>query len=414
LTNLIDEKGIRGIPLSERVRPKTIQEFYGQSHLLGEGKPLRKLIEFGNIPSSLFWGPPGTGKTTLAYIIAEKTDKYFVALSAVLSGVKEVREIVEKAKAKLSKESKGTILFIDELHRFNKSQQDAFLPYLEKGIITLIGATTENPSFEINSPLLSRLKVFMLTPLDKHSLDKIVERALKIDEILKNYNITFEQGVLNEIYILCNGDARCVLDTIDISVKSNPEKEILIDKRLVSDISQKLLPYDKSGEEHYNLISALHKSIRGSNPDAALYYLARMVAAGEDPLFISRRMVVFASEDVAVPTALVVANAVFRACETIGYPECQENMAAGVVYLCQAKKNRSAYDAYMRALEDVKKYGNLPIPMHLRNAPTKLMKKVGYGKDYEMYPDNDKFLLPDKLKGRKYYRGSFRRGLVYS
>ena len=411
MTNLIDEKGIRGIPLSERVRPKTIQEFYGQSHLLGEGKPLRKLIEFGNIPSSLFWGPPGTGKTTLAYIIAEKTDKYFVALSAVLSGVKEVREIVEKAKAKLSKESKGTILFIDELHRFNKSQQDAFLPYLEKGIITLIGATTENPSFEINSPLLSRLKVFMLTPLDKHSLDKIVERALKIDEILKNYNITFEQGVLNEIYILCNGDARCVLDTIDISVKSNPEKEILIDKRLVSDISQKLLPYDKSGEEHYNLISALHKSIRGSNPDAALYYLARMLEGGEDPLYIARRLMRIAMEDVGMadPFALTMTVSAKEAVRFVGMPEADLALVEAVVYLAQAPKSNSLYTAYGKAKESVISEPSYPVPLHLRNAPTSLMKKSGYGKGYK-YPHNypGAFVIedyfPEELKKRRYYQ----------
>ncbi len=405
-----DEKKIKDIPLSERVRPKKLEDFYGQSHLLGEGKPLRKLIKSENIPSILFWGPPGTGKTTLAYIIANNTNKYFISLSAVLSGVKDVREIVEKAKKRLLEEGRGTILFIDELHRFNKSQQDAFLPYLEKGIITLIGATTENPSFEINPPLLSRLKVFVLHPLDKKSLDKIVERALKIDEILKNYNITFERGVLDEIYIICNGDARCVLDTIDISVKSKPEKEILIDKILVSDITQKLLPYDKSAEEHYNLISALHKSIRGSNPDAALYYLARMLKGGEDPLYIARRLVRIATEDVGMadPFALTMAISAKESVHFVGMPEADLALAETVVYLAQAPKSNSLYIAYGKAKEAVISEPPYPIPLHLRNAPTPLMKKMGYGKGYK-YPHNypDAFVFedyfPEGLKKRHYY-----------
>ncbi len=406
-----DEKDIKEIPLSERVRPKELEDFYGQSHLLGEGKPLRKLIESGNIPSILFWGPPGTGKTTLAYIIAKKTPKYFVSLSAVLSGVKEVREIVEKAKKRISEEGRGTILFIDELHRFNKSQQDAFLPHLEKGIITLIGATTENPSFEINPPLLSRLKVFVLKSLDKKSLDKIIERAIRTDKILKGYEIKFEEGALNYLYTICNGDARCVLDTIDIILKSTNKKKIVINKKMIADITQKLLPYDKSAEEHYNLISALHKSIRGSNPDAALYYLARMLEGGEDPLYITRRLVRIAMEDVGLadPFALTMAISAKESVHFVGMPEADLALAETVVYLAQAPKSNSLYSAYGKAKEAVMTEPPYPVPLHLRNAPTPLMKKMGYGKGYK-YPHNypDAFILenyfPEKLKKRHYYQ----------
>ena len=406
-----DEKDIKEIPLSERVRPKELEDFYGQSHLLGEGKPLRKLIESGNIPSILFWGPPGTGKTTLAYIIAKKTPKYFVSLSAVLSGVKEVREIVEKAKKRISEEGRGTILFIDELHRFNKSQQDAFLPHLEKGIITLIGATTENPSFEINPPLLSRLKVFVLKSLDKKSLDKIIERAIRTDKILKGYEIKFEEGALNYLYTICNGDARCVLDTIDIILKSTNKKKIVINKKMIADITQKLLPYDKSAEEHYNLISALHKSIRGSNPDAALYYLARMLEGGEDPLYITRRLVRIAMEDVGLadPFALTMAISAKESVHFVGMPEADLALAETVVYLAQAPKSNSLYSAYGKAKEAVMTEPPYPVPLHLRNAPTPLMKKMGYGKGYK-YPHNypDAFVFedyfPEELKKRYYYQ----------
>ena len=406
-----DEKDIKGIPLSERIRPKALEEFYGQSHLLGEGKPLRKLIETGNIPSILFWGPPGTGKTTLAYIIAKKTSKHFVSLSAVLSGVKEVREIVEKAKIRLSKEGKGTILFIDELHRFNKSQQDAFLPHLEKGIITLIGATTENPSFEINPPLLSRLKVFLLKPLNKESLDEIVERAIKIDKILRNYEIKFEEDTRDYLYILCNGDARCVLDTIDIIVKSTDEKKIVINKGMIADITQKLLPYDKSAEEHYNLISALHKSIRGSNPDAALYYLARMLEGGEDPLYIARRLIRIATEDIGMadPFALTMAISAKEAVHFLGMPEADLALAETVVYLTQSPKSNTLYVAYSKAKEAVISEPPYPVPLRLRNAPTSLMKRLGYGKGYK-YPHNypDAFVFedyfPEGLRKKHYYQ----------
>lgn len=401
-------KDMSSQPLADRVRPKDFSEFVGQEHLIGPGKPLKTAIEDDRLFSMIFWGPPGSGKTTLAYIIAEKTNSHFVKFSAVTCGVKDVRKVVKEALERLKAYNQRTILFIDEIHRFSKAQQDAFLPHVEKGTFILIGATTENPSFEVIGPLLSRCRVYVLKRLSEEQLEQVVRRALKDKERgLGKEKIKVEPKAMDLMIEAANGDARIALNALEIAASiTKPDEQGVknITLKTIEEVLQKkTLLYDRAGEEHYNTISSYIKSMRASNVDAALYYLARMVEAGEDPLFIARRMVVFASEDVASPTALVVANAVFRACETVGYPECQENLAAGTVYLAQAPKDRRAYEAYIRALEDVKRYGNLPIPLNLRNPVTKLMKNLGYGRDYEKYPDKDKSLLPEKLKGRKYY-----------
>lgn len=389
-------------PLADILRPKTLDDVVGQEHLVGKGGVIRKLLASNFLPSMVLWGPPGSGKTTLAYLLATLTNSYFESKSAVTTTLAEVRKIVKEADARLKTDNRRTILFIDELHRFNKAQQDAFLPHVEKGTIIFIGATTENPSFEVVSPLLSRCRVFVLNQLNDKELNSIIDRGLKF---LKK---TIKDDARAFLLQIVNGDARALLIILEIAsqLRSIPGIKAL-NSINISDIEEasqrKMLQYDRVGEEHYNTISAFIKSMRASDADAALYYLARMVAAGEDPLFIARRMVVFASEDIgmAQPTALVVANEVFSACHEIGYPECQENLAHGVVYLALAKKDRSAYDAYMNALADVKQYGNLPIPLSIRNAPTKLMKDLGYGRGYEKYPQES--LLPDKIKGKKYY-----------
>lgn len=371
-------------PLASKIRPKTLKEFFGQEHLVGAGKPLAIAIRKKHLFSFILWGPPGIGKTTLARIYANSLNAKFYELSAVSAGKGDIKKIVEEHTGGRSK-----VLLLDEIHRFNKSQQDYLLPFVETGKLTLIGATTENPSFEVIAPLLSRCRVFVMNELSDKDMKKIIGKTgFKLDKDAEWWLIR-----------MANGDARQAITVLENAHRFY--KKITIET-LKKTLQSKFLRYDKQGEEHYNTISAFIKSMRASQVDATLYYLARMIDAGEDPKFIARRMVIFASEDIGIahPTALVVANEVFRAVETIGLPECAINLAHGVVYLCQCKKDRSAYNALGRAMEDVKKYGNLPVPLKIRNAPTKLMKEFNYGKGYEKYTKED--LLPDKLKGKKY------------
>lgn len=400
------------IPLPEKLRPSTLTGFVGQEHLTGKEGVIRKLIAGAKktnfFPSLIFWGPPGSGKTTLARIIANNLNRDFFEFSAVNTSIKDVEEIIRKTihlkgmpgqmklvKKKSKKKEKSTpIIFIDEIHRFNKAQQDRLLPHVEKGIIILIGATTENPSFEVIGPMLSRSRVLTLNQLNNKALNKILNKGVKF------LTITLEKEMKTFLIESSNGDARVMLNVLEIATNLSKSKKITL-KDLEEALQRRQFTFDKKGEEYYNVISAYIKSMRASDVNAALYFLARMVEAGQDPLYIARRMIVFASEDVASPTALVVANAVFRACETIGYPECQENLAAGTVYLANAKKDRRVYNAYFKALGDVKQYGNLPVPLKIRNPVTKLMEDLDYGKDYEPYTKES--LLPEKLKNKKYY-----------
>ncbi|NCN03888.1 MAG: replication-associated recombination protein A [Candidatus Pacebacteria bacterium] len=381
-------------PLAAQLRPKNLDEFIGQDHLVGKDKPLRKVIENKQIFSMIFWGPPGVGKTTLAKIIARENGRSFYELSAVSAGKKDVREIIQQAEAQqheLLSSYQAPILFLDEIHRFNKAQQDYLLPYVESGTLILIGATTENPSFEVISALLSRTRVFVLKKLSEEELLEIIKKTnQKIDKKAKDWLVKY-----------ASGDARKLLTILDNTLLLYGDLKL---ESLKNTLQSQHLNYDKKGEEHYDTISAFIKSMRASNVDGALYYLARMVHGGEDPKFIARRMVIFASEDIglAQPTALVVANAVFEAVTKVGHPEAQINLAHGVAYLAKCNKDRRAHDAYFQALKDVETMGNLSIPLELRNAPTKLMKELNYGKGYNMYPDQKKSLLPEELKGKKY------------
>jgi putative ATPase len=399
---------MKEIPLAEYLRPKNLSEFVGQAHLLAEGKVLNQALNGGLIFSMIFWGPPGVGKTTLANLIAGKGGRDFFALSAVNSGVKEVREVIEKANASKTEKSVAPILFIDEIHRFSKSQQDSLLGAVEKGTVVLIGATTENPSFEVISPLLSRCRLFVLENLQKEDLIYLLHRAIGSD-YFDGYKIALVEH--NALIALANGDARKLLGTLELIIKASATKEIEITDALVMNcVQQNIALYDKNGEQHYDVISAFIKSIRGSDPNAAVYWLARMIHGGEDPLFIARRMIVLASEDIgnANPTALVLANACFEACHKIGYPECRIVLSQTVIYLAGSPKSNASYMAIETALKMVKEEVNLPVPLHLRNAVTGTMKNLGYGKNYEYahnYPGN--FIavefLPDKISGNIFY-----------
>lgn len=399
-------------PLASRMRPKTLDDFVGQEHLLGEGKILSRLIDNDQIPSMIFYGPPGVGKTTLASIIAEKTKAHFIVFSAVKAGIKEIKSVMEEAEANQIFGMK-TIVFVDEIHRFNKAQQDAFLPYVEKGSIILIGATTENPSFEVNSALLSRAKVFMLKQLDKNNIIDLLKRAILTDSVLSKMKIKVEDDILEVIATYANGDARLALSTLEMCALNGKEikGKIIIDEELIGDcLSKKSLMYDKKGEEHYNIISALHKSMRNSDPDAAIYWLARMLEGGEDPLYIARRVTRFASEDIGLAdtNALNVAINAYQACHFIGYPECSVHLTEAVVYMSLAPKSNAMYVGYETAKKDALTDLAKPVPLNICNAPTKMMKELDYGKGYVYAHDTkDKLTtmdcLPDNLLDRTYY-----------
>ena len=400
-------------PLAARLRPNTLEEFVGQRHLIGEGKILRRLIEADRISSMIFWGPPGVDKTTLARIIANSTKARFIDFSAVTSGIKEIKQVMQQAEDNLRFGEK-TILFVDEIHRFNKAQQDAFLPFVEKGSIILIGATTENPSFEVNGALLSRCKVFVLQALSSDDLAGLLSRALTDPRGFGNLAVDCPKEILETIAGFANGDARTALSTLEMVVLNGDmdgDRITVTQETVEQCISKKSLLYDKGGEEHYNLISALHKSMRNSDPDAAIYWLARMLEAGEDPLYIARRVVRFASEDVGLadPRALELCVVAYQACHFIGMPECTVHLTQAVTYLSLAPKSNAMEVAYMAARDDAVKMLAEPVPLVIRNAPTKLMKDLGYGKGYQYAHDTkDKIAnmqcLPDSLKGREYYR----------
>jgi putative ATPase len=388
------------VPLPEKLRPTKLTQFVGQEKIAGKNGIIKKLLNnsasTNYFPSLIFWGPPGSGKTTLARIIAKNLKREFHEFSAVSTSIKDIEKVIKETTHSPLLNTHNPIIFIDEIHRFNKAQQDKLLPHVEKGTVILIGATTENPSFEVIGPLLSRTRVVTLNQLSEKELGKILTRGLK------ELKVKIDPKAKKFLLESSNGDARVLLNVVEIASSLSNNMQLTVGD-MEESLQRRQLTFDKQGEEFYNVISAFIKSMRASDADASLYYLARMVAAGQDPLYIARRMVVFASEDIgmAQPTALVVANEVFRACETIGYPECQENLAHGVLYLALAKKDRSAYNAYMSALSDVKKYGNLPVPMNIRNPVTKLMKEIGYGKGYEKYTKES--LLPEKIKNKKYY-----------
>ena len=400
-------------PLASRLRPQTLDEFCGQKHLLGEGKVLRRLIESDQVGSMIFWGPPGVGKTTLARIIANRTKANFIDFSAVTSGIKEIKQVMEQAE-KNRRFGEKTILFVDEIHRFNQAQQDAFLPFVEKGSIILIGATTENPSFEVNGALLSRCKVFVLQMLKTEELTELLSRALTDKRGFGKQKVEISPELIETIANFANGDARSALSTLEMAVLNGEVKPdgttIITEETIEQCTSKKSLLYDKTGEEHYNLISALHKSMRNSDPDAAVYWLARMLEAGEDPLYIARRVTRFASEDIGLadPRALEIAVAAYQACHFIGMPECTVHLTQAVVYMSMAPKSNALYAAYGMARKDALTMLSEPVPLVIRNAPTKLMKELEYGKGYQYAHDTTEKLtnmqcLPDSLLGREYY-----------
>ena len=396
-------------PLAERMRPKNLDEYVGQKHLVGKGAVLRKAIESGNLPSMLFWGPPGVGKTTLAFIISQTLDRPFFSLSAINSGVKDVREVIETASRLKEDGNNLPVLFIDEIHRFSKSQQDSLLGAVERGIVTLIGATTENPSFEVISALLSRCQVYILQHLDESDLISLLQNAMTEDVILKEKKIEIKE--YEALLRLSGGDARKLLNIFELLVNALPDKNIDINNKIVLDhVQQNMALYDKAGEQHYDIISAFIKSMRGSDPNGAVYWLARMISGGEDPLFIARRMLILASEDIgnANPNALLLAQACFNSVNVIGMPESQLILSQTAIYLATSAKSNSATTAIGAAMSLVKQTGDLPVPLHLRNAPTKLMKNIGYGKDYKYahsYDNNfvDLDFLPDAIRGTKIY-----------
>jgi putative ATPase len=409
LANLF-ERGKGNPPLSYRVRPKTLDDFIGQEEIVGEGSVLRNLIESGNLPSLILWGPPGSGKTTLAHIISNHTDSNFERLSATGSGVKDVREVIQKAKYLLQNKNKKTILFIDEIHRFNKAQQDVLLPWVEDGTIILIGATTENPSFEVVSPLLSRARTYILKPFTPEDIKKIIDRASKIDEEINTIKFKIDEEAIDYLIKISSGDARVALDVFEASIKVSGSGKHKIDKEMIANILQRQVIYDKSGEEHYNLISAFIKSVRGSDVDAALYWMARMLKGGEDPLFIVRRMVILASEDIgnADPRAIEVAVAAMEAVKFVGMPEAGIILSHAVTYLASAPKSNASYMAYNKARRFLKEHPNEGVPLHLRNAPTELMKEAGYSEGYKYphdYPAHhvDESYFPEGVKKKIFY-----------
>lgn len=404
----------KSMPLANRLRPTSLEDFVGQEHLLGEGKMLRQLIERDQISSMIFWGPPGVGKTTLASIIAGRTKSGFINFSAVTSGIKEIKEVMQQAEES-RRMGIRTVLFVDEIHRFNKAQQDAFLPYVEKGSIVLIGATTENPSFEINGALLSRCKVFVLKALEEKDLQKLLGRALTVPEGFGRQTVKMTDKQIAAIAAFANGDARTALNTLEMAVLNGdicPDGSILVtDEGMEQCISRKSLLYDKTGEEHYNMISALHKSMRNSDPDAAIYWMCRMLDGGENPLYIARRLIRFASEDIGMadPQALQLAVSVYQACHFLGMPECDVHLTHAVTYLAMAPKSNALYVACEACKKDIKEMRAEPVPLQLRNAPTGLMKELHYGEGYQYAHDTEEKLtkmecLPESLKDRSYYR----------
>ena len=411
--SLFDNNKNQSIPLANRLRPETLEEFAGQEHLLGKGKMLRQLIERDQISSMIFWGPPGVGKTTLASIIANRTRSNFINFSAVTSGIKEIKDVMKKADENRHLGIQ-TVLFVDEIHRFNRAQQDAFLPFVEKGSIILIGATTENPSFEVNAALLSRCKVFVLKALEEADIERLLNHALTSEKGFAYQNVQMTERQIKAIASFANGDARTALNTLEMAVLNGeitPDGIVITDESMEQCISKKSLLYDKSGEEHYNIISALHKSMRNSDPDAAIYWMNRMLSAGENPLYIARRLVRFASEDVGMAdsNALQVAVAAYQACHFLGVPECDVHLTHAVTYLAMAPKSNALYTACEACKKDIREKFAEPVPLHLRNAPTSLMEELHYGEGYEYAHNNENKLtkmqcLPDSLKDREYYQ----------